>query len=136
MKTKVIRDSAGAIINIGDWDYKIEPIMGDDLESPIRDYTRPIKNENGNLEFEIIGYGKKQIGERQLNPLPDGAYEDEAAIVEGEDGGQYAQENHYALRRLAYPSIGDQLDALFHAGVFPPEMAEQIAAIKAKYPKA
>lgn len=34
-----------------------------------------------------------------------------------------------------YPSIGDQLDALFHAGVFPPEMAAQIQAIKDKYPK-
>lgn len=34
-----------------------------------------------------------------------------------------------------YPSIGDQLDALFHAGVFPEEMAAQIQAIKDKYPK-
>ena len=34
-----------------------------------------------------------------------------------------------------YPSIGDQLDALFHAGVFPSDMAEQIQAIKDKYPK-
>lgn len=42
----------------------------------------------------------------------------------------------YAKRRsIEYPSIGDQLDALFHAGVFPPEMAAQIQAIKDKYPK-
>ena len=34
-----------------------------------------------------------------------------------------------------YPSIGDQLDALFHAGVFPEAMAAQIQAIKNKYPK-
>lgn len=38
-------------------------------------------------------------------------------------------------RKAEYPSIGDQLDALYHAGVFPPEMAEQIAAVKAAYPK-
>jgi len=38
-------------------------------------------------------------------------------------------------RAPEYPSIGDQLDALFHAGVFPPEMAEQIQAVKNKYPK-
>ena len=38
-------------------------------------------------------------------------------------------------RAPEYPSITDQLDALFHAGVFPPEMAEQIQAIKDKYPK-
>ena len=34
-----------------------------------------------------------------------------------------------------YPPMGDQLDALFHAGAFPPEMAAQIQAIKDKYPK-
>ncbi len=43
---------------------------------------------------------------------------------------QYRQE-----RAKEYPSIGDQLDALFHAGVFPPEMAAKIQAVKDKYPK-
>ena len=38
-------------------------------------------------------------------------------------------------RTTEYPSIGDQLDALFHAGVFPAEMAAQIQAVKDKYPK-
>ena len=38
-------------------------------------------------------------------------------------------------RAREYPSIGDQLDALFHAGVFPPEMAAKIQAVKDKYPK-
>jgi hypothetical protein len=42
----------------------------------------------------------------------------------------------YARDRVSeYPSIGDQLDALFHAGVFPEEMAAQIQAVKDKYPK-
>lgn len=42
----------------------------------------------------------------------------------------------YAEKRaVEYPSIGDQLDALFHAGVFPDEMAAQIQAVKDKYPK-
>lgn len=39
------------------------------------------------------------------------------------------------LRRSEYPPIEDQLDALFHAGVFPPEMAAKIQAVKDKYPK-
>lgn len=39
------------------------------------------------------------------------------------------------LRRLEYPSIGDQLDSLFKAGIFPEEMAVQIQAVKDKYPK-
>ena len=38
-------------------------------------------------------------------------------------------------RRAEYPAIGDQLDALFHAGVFPAEMAAAIQAVKDKYPK-
>ena len=38
-------------------------------------------------------------------------------------------------RLSAYPPIGDQLDALFHAGVFPEEMAAQIQAVKDANPK-
>lgn len=38
-------------------------------------------------------------------------------------------------RRRSYPVIGDQLDALYHAGVFPDDMAAQIKAVKDKYPK-
>ena len=39
------------------------------------------------------------------------------------------------LRAAEYPPIGDQLDALFHAGVFPVEMAALVQAVKDKYPK-
>jgi len=38
-------------------------------------------------------------------------------------------------RKREYPSIGDQLDALFQAGAFPDDMAAQIQAVKDKYPK-
>lgn len=42
----------------------------------------------------------------------------------------------YNKKRVTeYPSIGDQLDALFHAGVFPADMAAKIQAVKSKYPK-
>jgi hypothetical protein len=45
--------------------------------------------------------------------------------------------NAYKFKRqMEYPSIGDQLDALFHANVFPAEMAALIQAVKDKYPKA
>ena len=46
------------------------------------------------------------------------------------DSGEY-QRN----RQPEYPSVGDQLDALYHAGVFPEEMATQLKAVKDKYPK-
>ena len=38
-------------------------------------------------------------------------------------------------RAAEYPAIGDQLDALFHAGVFPADMAATLQAVKTKYPK-
>ena len=38
-------------------------------------------------------------------------------------------------RVLDYPAIGDQLDALYHADVFPADMAAKIKAVKDKYPK-
>jgi len=42
----------------------------------------------------------------------------------------------YKHQRVSeYPPIGDQLDALFHAGVFPDDMAAKIQAVKNKYPK-
>lgn len=43
--------------------------------------------------------------------------------------------NYKTLRQAEYPSVGDQLDALFHAGLMPVEMAIKIQAVKAKYPK-
>ena len=43
--------------------------------------------------------------------------------------------DYRAQRAAEYPSIGDQLDALFHAGLMPLEMAIKIQAVKTKYPK-
>jgi hypothetical protein len=40
-----------------------------------------------------------------------------------------------AERADKYPPIGDQLDALFHAGLFPEEMAAKLQAVKIAYPK-
>jgi uncharacterized small protein (DUF1192 family) len=48
---------------------------------------------------------------------------------------EYDAKSYARSRAAEYPAIGDQLDALFHAGVFPAEMAAQIQAIKDKYPK-
>ena len=44
--------------------------------------------------------------------------------------------NEYQRNRAReYPSIQEQLDALYHAGVFPAEMAARIREVKAKYPR-
>ncbi len=38
-------------------------------------------------------------------------------------------------RAAQYPPIGDQLDALYHANLFPTEMAEKIRTVKDRNPK-
>jgi hypothetical protein len=48
---------------------------------------------------------------------------------------QFESLSYVEKRRAAYPTIGEQLDALYHAGVFPPDMAERIRAVKQRYPK-
>ena len=44
--------------------------------------------------------------------------------------------DYRTMRQTEYPSIGDQLDALFHAGLMPRDIAVQIQLVKTKYPKA
>lgn len=43
--------------------------------------------------------------------------------------------NEYQRNRASeYPTIEEQLDALYHAGLFPPAMTARIRAVKEKYP--
>ena len=83
-------------------------------------------------EGNFFGYDETQV-------VPQGLVE--VTIEEiNEANAAKAQAEFEALpyndkRVREYPSIGDQLDALFHAGVFPAEMAAQIQAVKDKYPK-
>lgn len=49
---------------------------------------------------------------------------------------RFTNSEYQRKRAPEYPSIGDQLDDLFKAGVFSEEMAAKIQAIKDKYPKA
>lgn len=61
--------------------------------------------------------------------------EEAEQINKAKEQERYAKKTYADYRRMAYPSIGDQLDALYHAGVFPAEMAAMIAEVKAKFPK-
>ena len=102
-------------------------------------------------------------GELVIAKLPDDAgnydplYEYEAVEVDGEiiarntgelkyvdpveeqrkwDEGQLTKyRDQRASADGGYPDIGDQLDDLFHKGVFSDEMTAEIQAIKDKYPK-
>jgi hypothetical protein len=68
----------------------------------------------------------------------DNAAEPSTAEIEAEfarlqadfDAKQYQRD-----RKGQYPPIGDQLDALYHAGVFPDEMAAKLKAVKDANPK-
>ncbi len=48
---------------------------------------------------------------------------------------EYDSQEYARDRAPEYPDIGDQLDALFHAGVFPDDMAAKIQAVKDAHPK-
>jgi hypothetical protein len=62
-------------------------------------------------------------------------YEDDA-VVEGWFLAQDTAALTYKDKRVdEYPSIGDQLDALYHAGTFDSTMTAAIKAVKDKYPK-
>lgn len=79
----------------------------------------------------VIRDGVVEWHEPTIAPVTDEQIEAELAKLQAEE-----EANAYKAKRAAeYPAIGDQLDALFHAGVFPPEMAALIQAVKDKYPK-
>tara|TARA_R100000687_G_C6381781_1_gene132980 strand:+ start:292 stop:615 length:324 start_codon:yes stop_codon:yes gene_type:complete len=48
---------------------------------------------------------------------------------------EYASKEYQRQRKPEYPDIGDQLDALYHAGAFPEDMTNILKAVKDKYPK-
>ena len=67
--------------------------------------------------------------------IPDGAVCGDFDVVQTAQGKFVLRTDYAALRADEYPPIGDQLDALFKAGVFPEDMALLIAEVKEKYPK-
>lgn len=95
-----------------------------------------------NLKHETL----KQLGYTNFsvnNKTGEIIFTDDSVVFNEEEFNLKLEENrqnninsvYKKKRALNYPSIGDQLDALFHAGVFPEEMAAQIQAIKDRYPK-
>ena len=48
---------------------------------------------------------------------------------------EYDAQEYARNRAPLYPAIGDQLDALYHAGVFPEEMAAKLKKVKDDNPK-
>ena len=87
-------------------------------------------------EAEVIVRGSEITAEVEWLVEPNNKPTDSEIVTEMARLEAIFEANKYKQQRaLEYPSIGDQLDALFHAGVFPSDMAAQIQAIKDKYPK-
>lgn len=59
----------------------------------------------------------------------------QAQAIQDAQNIELAKTKYQRDRAAEYPAIGDQLDALFHAGVFPADMAATLQAVKNKYPK-
>lgn len=113
----------GKLINVGDWDYQRythdfseNPWLGEG--APPEDWDFQYRTE------EVVG-----------NPLPDGALEEDRAIVESAKGRLRFAEDWYGLREDAYPEMKDQLDAFWKGGDAATEMAALVQSIKDRYPK-
>jgi hypothetical protein len=95
------------------------------------DRANAIMSLRPNAEFSLVGSHKLTWYDTKQTQPTDAEIDAEVIRLQAEyDAKQYARS-----RVTEYPAIGDQLDALFHAGVFPDDMAAQIQAVKDKYPK-
>lgn len=139
MKALVYRDTEGRVINIGEWDLQVEEIT-----EPVFEERPPLPNgERYQTPPTVIG--RRKVGERITNPIPDGVTCQEEEVTFRDDGGTHedgthhglaAVNDHVSLRRGAYPSIADQLDALWKGGDQLEAMRERVLAVKARFPKA
>jgi len=118
----------GTVINIGEWDYKTEPVM-----NPIK-----LTDEQADAEIAagrdpyILYDDKGNVVTKDTNPLPEGATTEEADVVKSADGGLCLASDYKALRK--YPPIAEQLDYIYHNGVEAWKL-DMIKPVKDKYPK-
>ena len=81
-------------------------------------------------EWVVRGTEIEWLDSEQTQPT-DAEIQAELARLQADwDSKQYARD-----RAAAYPSIGDQLDDLFHSGAFSTEMAAKLQAVKDQFPK-
>ena len=94
------------------------------------------KDTDGSLwAYELDGSQDHLIREGMIQVT-----DEEAAVIREEltakaNAAFMASMNYSEKRVMHYPTIGDQLDALYHAGVFPEEMAARLKAVKDQFPK-
>lgn len=82
---------------------------------------------------KFAGYVDPEMGD--IGQLPDDMSVGDDLTAMTADGQEALVSDYRALRKAEYPTVSDQLDALYKSGAFPPGMAEQIKAVKDKFPK-
>lgn len=95
-----------------------------------------------NFDNALIALGKTKAVYTGDPPTTQAEYEANVTFLDGEIAptwseieAQMAVEIVRQQRSVAYPPIGDQLDALWKGGAAAAEMLAKVQAVKAKYPK-
>ena len=74
--------------------------------------------------------GREEYLDGQTPPTEEEIENKKAQLLAENNASQYSRK-----RVEQYPAIGDQLDALYHAGVFPADMAAKLKKVKDDNPK-
>ncbi|MNO60759.1 hypothetical protein D3C76_513850 [compost metagenome] len=122
MSKVIVRD--GVIIHNGEWDYRLydiehvgNPYAGEG--DPPDDWDYQVTLERG-----VIG-----------NPMPEDAQELDIEPAITDKGRMVLPNDWFSLREDAYPSLKDQLDAMWKGGEAAQDMAALVQSIKDRYPK-
>ncbi len=91
--------------------------------------TRAINSLYPDASFTILNDGTLVSATPEVLNLKEETIKAEIDRLDAED-----LKTKYQRDRI-YPPIGDQLDALYHAGVFPKEMSDKLKAVKDAHPK-
>lgn len=113
----------GKLINVGEWDYQVSQVT-EDTNPWLGADDAPDGWNYATVTEDVIG-----------NPIPEGAVEMEAQVEETVKGRLVLSTDWHTLREDAYPSLKDQMDAMWKGGEASQEMAALVQSIKDRYPK-
>ena len=91
--------------------------------------------EFNNSFKKITGVDEKERGIVSTNPSDFGVTWSQITAKQAELQADYEAKEYQRNRASEYPSIGDQLDMIYHAGQGGDAFQKAIKAVKDKYPK-
>ena len=108
------------------------------MMNPVIQANTAISNLRPGAKYILSGSdysGLEWLDEDQTKPSQEEFDSEMVKVLENYELKNQPMKDYQMKRAAEYPSIGDQLDMLFHAGLMPRELAIKIQAIKTKYPK-